>query len=69
MCVCARMCVHACVYVCACGYVYVNAGATEPSGIIVSGTGVLGSCELPDVCWEPDMGPLKEQQVLLNTER
>lgn len=28
-------------------------------------TGVLDGCELPSGCWEPDLGPQKEQQVLL----
>lgn len=29
------------------------------------GTGITGSCELPCVYWEPNLGPLEEQQMLL----
>jgi hypothetical protein len=31
-------------------------------------TGVVGSCNLPCGCWEPNPGPLKEQPVLLKDE-
>jgi hypothetical protein len=31
------------------------------------GTGVTDSCEPPCVCWELNLGPLKEQSVLLTT--
>lgn len=32
------------------------------------GTGVIGVCKPPCVCWEPKPDPLQEQQVLLITE-
>ena len=32
------------------------------------GTGVKGGCELTCACWEPNLGPLQEQQMLLTTE-
>jgi hypothetical protein len=33
-----------------------------------SGTGVRDGCGPPCGFWEPDLGPLQEQQVLLTTE-
>jgi hypothetical protein len=32
------------------------------------GTGVTGSCELPCVCWELNLGPLEHQPVLSTME-
>jgi hypothetical protein len=32
------------------------------------GTGVQDGCELPCGCWEPSLGPLQKQPVLLTTE-
>ena len=37
-------------------------------GIRSLGTGVSDSCELPCGCWELNLGPLKEQLVLLTAE-
>ena len=35
----------------------------------IPGTGVINDCELPCGCWELNLGPLEEQQlVLLTTE-
>lgn len=28
------------------------------------GTGISDGCELPPGCWEPDLGPLKEQKAI-----
>lgn len=30
-------------------------------GAQIPGTGVMGDCEPPHKCWEPDQGPLQEQ--------
>ena len=35
-------------------------------GVESHGTGIIGGCEPPCVCWEPNSGPWKEQQVLFN---
>ena len=32
------------------------------------GTGVTDSCEQPCGCWELNLGPLEEQEMLLTTE-
>ena len=32
------------------------------------GTGATGGCEPPCRCWEPNLGPLQEQPVLLPAE-
>jgi hypothetical protein len=37
-------------------------------GVLSSGTGVTGGCELPHVCCDSNSGPLEEQPVLLITE-
>jgi hypothetical protein len=31
-------------------------------------TGITALCEPSHECWEPDLGPLQEQQVLLTAE-
>jgi hypothetical protein len=45
-----------CLHVCLCE------GVRSPE------TGIANSCELPYECWELNLGPLKEQPVLLTTE-
>ena len=37
-------------------------------GIRAPGTAVSGFCELPCGCWEPNLGLLQEQPVLLTTK-
>lgn len=37
-------------------------------GIRYPGTEVTDSCELPDGCWEANLGPLPEQQLLLTAK-
>jgi len=37
-------------------------------GIRFPGTSIIGTCDLPCECWEPNPGPLQEQQVLLISE-
>lgn len=37
-------------------------------GVRCSGTGVSDDCESPCGCWEPNLGPLEEQPVLLTIE-
>lgn len=32
------------------------------------GTGVMGGCESPCGCWELNLGPLQDEQVLLTTQ-
>lgn len=33
------------------------------------GTEVMDSCELSYGCWQPNLGSLQEQQLLLNAEK
>lgn len=41
----------------------------RPEGVISSpGTQVPGRCELLCMCWDWDLGPLEEQQVLLTPQ-
>lgn len=37
-------------------------------GVMVPGAGVIEDCQLPYVCSEPNLSPLKEQQELLVAE-
>jgi hypothetical protein len=34
-------------------------------GVVSSGAGFLGSCELPYGCWELNLGPLEEQHLFI----
>jgi hypothetical protein len=50
-------CLHECMYL-----------QRAEEGIRSPGTGVVYSCELPDGCWELNLGPLEEQPVILTPE-
>ena len=45
---------------------HVNPCAVAEEGVEFPGAGVTDSCELPCGCWESNLGPLQEQQVLAN---
>lgn len=40
----------------------------RPKEGIKSRTGVVDGCELPSGCWEPNSGPLQEQQESVDTQ-
>lgn len=49
-------------------YVYTWHLGTPEEGVKSSGTVVIFSCELPHGYWDSNLGPLKDQKMLLNTE-
>ena len=52
------------------GYVHskVSVHRVQKEGIRSQGAGVAGGCEIPCESWEPNLGPLQEQQGLLTAE-
>jgi hypothetical protein len=54
---------YLCVHTCECCYLQ-----TLEEGTTSQEAGVTGSCEPPNECWEPNMGCLLEQNMLLATE-
>ena len=57
--------IHGCF---ACMFVYNCAGCPwrPEEGTRLPETGVIDSCEPPRGCWEPNLVPLEEWQVMLN---
>lgn len=55
-----------CMYVCVPQACTMNQKSEK--GIRYPGTEVTDSCELPDGCWEVNLGPLPEQQLLLTAK-
>ena len=56
----------ACMYMC---HVHVVPMEARDGGSVRSpGTGVIDGCEPPCGCWESNLGPLEEQQMLLTAE-
>ena len=53
------VCVH---HVCAWCFLVPREGVRSP------GTTVTDGCKIPDECWEPNLGPVQEQQALLSAE-
>lgn len=47
---------------------YVEVPTEWEEGVQVPGAGVTGSSELSDECLDLNLGPLEEQQVVLNTK-
>ena len=56
------------VCLCECTYAMYLPGACIRQGVRPSGAEVIDGCEPPCGCWEPNLGPLQEQQVLLRAE-
>ena len=49
-------------------HLYIWCLCRSEEGIGFPGTGVADGCEPLCGCWESNLGPLEEQQVLLTTE-
>lgn len=54
-----------CVYMCIWKYRFFW---SPEEGVVFPVAGVLGSCEQPDVCWEPNVGPSQKPYVFLTLE-
>jgi hypothetical protein len=59
---------HVCMYVCVCYVPCVCLLLKEKMYVGSPGTRVLDSWEPPCGCWEPNLGPLKEQPVFFTME-
>lgn len=56
--------IYACLHVCLCT-ICMQCPWTSEDGVRSPGTGFTGGCELSCGCWDPNLGPLQEQQVVL----